>query len=538
MHQDNFTFFSFLCMLGGLSVFLLGLELMSEHLRKSSGATLKLILAQATQNKYVGVLVGILVTAVIQSSSATTSILVSLVQSQLLNFQKTVAVIMGANIGTTITGQIIAFKITHWALPIIFVGFLIQTLARTSQGKHIGYIILGLGMLFFGLGIMSDAMHPLRSSEFFRTLMLSLENIPLGILIGAVFTALVQSSSASLGIMIGMASQGLVTVEAAIPIIMGANLGTCITAVLAALKSSSEAKRVAAAHILFNTGGVLLFCWWIPKFTEIIESFTPNGDIVRVIANAQTAFNVLATLIWLPFSDQLQRLAEVLVPESKAEKRLRNKKYTLPDIRSFSLSPEIAFIQSRKASQVLKNIVKEMLIISRSYLLQRNKDIVTKFEDLRNDQRQLSQGLLELLTKLSREQLSSKDTKEILRQSSVINELERLANELELTMDRIAVLNPNHEENFAELDKYFKQSTRLFSQSINAFVNDSNKDAANCMRRLKKQEEFEDEFRNQCLTEIASKSSTKNSYQQSLLLVLETLRSVNTASKRVLEKVL
>ena len=259
---------------------------------------------------------------IIQSSSATTVMLVSFVQAELMTFAQSLGVILGAKIGTTITAQMVAFKLTDYAMIMIVVGFGVRLLAKSEKARSIGEILLGFGMLFYGMKLMSDAMYPLRSYPGFIDTMKGLENPMLGILAGTLFTALVQSSSASTGVVIVLAQQGLITIEAGIPIILGANLGTCITAALASIGTGREAKRVAVAHILFNVVGVLLFVFWIPQFSELIRSIAGmfNSSTARQVANAHTLFNISVGLFFLPFLNLFAALIIRLLPDKKDRK--------------------------------------------------------------------------------------------------------------------------------------------------------------------------------------------------------------------------
>lgn len=529
LHLDTFSFYSFLILLGGLAVFLHGLDSMSNNLKKIAGDGFKVILKNITEHRIYGVIVGAVVTSVIQSSSATTSILVSLVQSSLINFERTVAVIMGANIGTTITGQIVAFKITKWALPIIFAGFMIQILAKRTKTRNVGYSIIGLGFIFLGLGIMSDAMKPLRHSDYFLHIMQNLENVPLGILAGAAFTAMVQSSSATIGIMIGMASQGLISIEAGVPLILGANLGTCVTAVLASLRSNPEAKRVAAAHILFNVAGICIFMWWIPSFIKFISSFTPANDIPRLIANAQTFFNIAATLALLPFVKQLQWAAIKLVPDSGK----KQKTFELPKAKDFNHAPSIGLLHSKEAIKHLKNTVKDMLIVSRSYLVERSSLQEDKIVELRTQQKDLRNELLEYLSKLSRYRMDFKQSSNLIHQTEIINEIEQIAYRLEISFERMASKVPHFEQSIGNLEEYFKKTIKYFSKSCNSFINESADDAKVLHDKLEALGPFESDFRQKYFKKINDNNSDSYDIDQVNLEVLEILRSINASSMRI-----
>lgn len=236
------------------------------------------ILTALTHNRVVALIVGAFVTMVIQSSSATTVMLVSFVQAELMTFVQTLGVILGADIGTTVTAQLIAFRITDYALLMIAVGFAFTMFARKDSHRNLGEAVLGFGILFFGMHLMSDAMVPLRTYEPFIRILRGLENPLLGLAVGTLFTALLQSSSAFIGIVIVLAQQGVLTLEAGIPLIFGANIGTSVTAGLASIGAKREAKLVALAHVLFKVGGVTLFVLWIPQFADMVRWLSPTSE--------------------------------------------------------------------------------------------------------------------------------------------------------------------------------------------------------------------------------------------------------------------
>jgi len=314
----------FLCvsMLGGLALFLYGMEKMSSGLKRTAGNRMRAILAALTKNRVVAMFVGAFITMVIQSSSATTVMLVSFVQAGLMTFAQSMGVILGADIGTTVTAQLIAFKLTDYALLMIAIGFSMHMFGKRGMTKNVGDVILGFGILFFGMKLMSDAMKPLRTYTVFIDTMREMENPFLGILIGALFTSLVQSSSATTGVVIVLAQQGLLTLEAGIPLVFGANIGTCITAGLASIGTSREAKRVALAHVIFKIAGVLLFIFWIPWFADLIRLIAVRFDsgTARQIANAHTIFNVALALIFLPFTEHFSRIVVKILPHQEKPK--------------------------------------------------------------------------------------------------------------------------------------------------------------------------------------------------------------------------
>ena len=303
---------SFFSLLGGLALFLYGMQMMSTNLEAAAGSRMKQILERLTANRFLGVLVG----AGIQSSSATTVMVVGFVNSQLMTLKQAVWIIMGANIGTTITGQLIALDIGAIAPLIAFVGVALILFVKKKKIQFAGGIVAGLGILFLGMGMMSAAMIPLRNSEGFVRLMTKFSNPLLGILAGAGFTAIIQSSSASVGILQALAVSGLIGIDSAVFVLFGQNIGTCITAVLASIGANRDAKRTTLIHLMFNIIGTTVFtivCIMIP-FTSWVAAFTPSNPAAQ-IANVHTLFNLVTTLLLLPFGSQLARLSEKLLPD-------------------------------------------------------------------------------------------------------------------------------------------------------------------------------------------------------------------------------
>ena len=311
----------FFSLLGGLALFLYGMQMMSNGLEAAAGNKMKQILEKLTANRFLGVLVGAGITAVIQSSSATTVMVVGFVNSGMMTLQQAVWIIMGANIGTTITGQLIALDVGAVAPLLAFLGVALVVFIKKQKVHHYGLIVAGLGILFIGMDMMSSAMMPLRDSEAFISLMTKFSNPFLGILAGAVFTAIIQSSSASVGILQALASSGLIGLGNAVYVLFGQNIGTCITAILAAIGTNRNAKRTTIIHLMFNIIGTVIFttvCILTP-LTDLIASITPD-NVAAQIANMHTLFNIVTTLLLLPFGTYLAKLATKILPEKKDEK--------------------------------------------------------------------------------------------------------------------------------------------------------------------------------------------------------------------------
>lgn len=308
-------------LLGGLALFLMGMKMMSDGLEQTAGDKMKTVLEKLTSNRFLGVGVGAGITAVIQSSSATTVMVVGFVNSGLMTLRQAIWVIMGANVGTTITGQLIALDVGVIAPLIAIVGVVFIVFLKSKKLHHWGYIFAGLGILFMGMNMMSDSMSGLRDSQEFVNVVTNLSNPALGILAGAVFTAIIQSSSASVGILQALAMSGAISLSSSVYVLFGQNIGTCITAVLASVGTSRNARRTTVIHLLFNITGTIIFtiiCMLTP-FTDFMQSLTPDNPAAQ-IANVHTIFNIVTTLILLPFGTLLEKAAMKILPERSDEK--------------------------------------------------------------------------------------------------------------------------------------------------------------------------------------------------------------------------
>jgi phosphate:Na+ symporter len=355
---------------GGLALFLFGLDQLSEGLKQAAGEALKTLLTRLTSNRFLGAVTGAVVTGILNSSSVTTVLVVSFVTAGVMSLAQSVAVIMGANIGSTVTAQLLAFNLSAYALLPVAVGFLLIFAGKRGAFKYWGMIIMGLGLVFFGMGIMSDAMKPLRTYEPFVQILVRMENPILGILGGALFTGLVQSSAATVGLAITLAGDGLLTLPAGIALALGANIGTCVTALLAALGKPAEAVRAALVHVLFNVAGVILWLPLIGLLAKLAVEISPGvGDpsvpgelgavVPRQLANANTLFNVINTLLFIGITGWFARLAEKLIPSRARKEALVTPQFldraTLP-------VPAVALEQVRQELGRLGQIVRGMLV--------------------------------------------------------------------------------------------------------------------------------------------------------------------------------
>ena len=313
-------------LLGGLALFIYSMNMMSQSLQKIAGERMKYVLSVLTKNPIVGVLAGALVTTVLQSSSATTVMAIGFVGAGLMKLPQAISIIFGANIGTTMTAQLIAFKLSDYIWPIVFIGFIVFFFAKKEKAKNIGHTIFFFGLLFAGIDIMGSAMKPLVNAPIFTELIANVYDVPvLGLLVGAAMTVIVQSSSATIAVLQNFASQAgpdgnsIIGLYGALPILLGDNIGTTITALLACIGQSKNAKRTAVAHSVFNITGSVVFLCALPLFAQLVMFISPVGPetavISRQIANAHTAFNLINTLLWLPFFPVMVKIVTFLVPD-------------------------------------------------------------------------------------------------------------------------------------------------------------------------------------------------------------------------------
>jgi phosphate:Na+ symporter len=437
-------------LMGGLGLFLFGMKIMSEGLQKIAGSRMRKILSALTSNRIVGTLVGIAVTAMIQSSSATTVMVVGFVNAGLMSLVQAIGVILGANIGTTVTAQLIAFKITKYALPAIGIGAGFKLFTKNKKWSYFGEIMLGFGLLFFGLSVMKHAFDPLKTSDEFRQLFMIVgDNHLVGVMIGAILTMIVQSSSATIGITIALATSGILSFDASVALILGENIGTTITANLAAIGTNLAARRTAFAHFLFNSLGVCYMLLFFPFFLQFISSMTPGdadfviqtqdqvarmggelGDkpfIARHIANTHTMFNIVNTIIFLPLVGVLAKLS-TLVIRGREEDMEFHLKYL--DNRVLS-TPPIALAQARSETRRMAQIAQEM--VDETLLFLQDNDLkkipgLEKNEDLTDV---LQKEITDFLVKLSQKSITQETSQEVASMMNMVNDLERVGDHCE-----------------------------------------------------------------------------------------------------------
>jgi len=429
---------------GGLALFLFGMEQMADALKAVAGERMKAILAKLTTNRFMGAITGAFVTAVIQSSSVTTVLVVGFITAGLMSLSQSIGVTMGANIGTTITAQIVAFKITKAALLMIAVGFFMLFASKNEKTKHYGAMLMGLGLVFFGMSVMSDAMKPLRTYQPFLDLMITMENPLVGILVAAAFTGLIQSSSATTGIVIVMAGQGFISLPAGIALAFGANIGTCVTALLASIGKPREAFRAAVVHVLFNVAGVLIWLPFIKGLAGAVAAISPSypelsgtellaAQTPRQIANAHTVFNVSNTLIFIWFTGPIARLVERLVPDRTLEEEglIVRPKYLDEELLS---TPSLALDRVRLEILHMGETVHDMLQRIMPAILKGNRQTLSQIAKMDDQVDILYASIISYLGKISKQTLTDAQTKEFLRLMEAAGDLENIGDIIETNL--------------------------------------------------------------------------------------------------------
>ena len=521
---------------GGLGMFLYGMEMMSDGMKIAAGNRMRSVLEKLTSNRFLAVGVGAFVTMVIQSSSATTVMLVSFVNSGLLSFVQGLGVILGSNIGSTITAQIVAFKVTDYALALIAVGAIMALFSKKDTTKNIGFVILGFGLLFYGMKVMSDTMKPLRSNPTFNSILTSFENPFMGILAGAAFTALIQSSSATTGIVITLASGGSITLEAGIPLIFGANVGTCVTAMLAGLNASREAKRVAIAHVTFNLLGVGLFCFWIPTFAEFISQTSDN--IPRQIANAHTIFNILATVVFIPFTPLVAKLILQYYPDEEIDRDISKPAVMHLDKNTLE-TPAIAITNAQAEIRGVIGLL-ERVVGSVAMPFLSNESL----SDVENEEEDFEKGLqnrIEKITflnneissyliKINNQDLTDVQSREVFTLVSVVNNVNSIKNSVGLRLHDLLIKKEMEADSLSEslineIESYHKKIVKQIKRLGKFFEKYDQTKIDKIVNKGKKYKDLEEKYRIEHIkrSNIESDESKNRAIYQDLMDMLKEI---------------
>ena len=451
------SFTNLMGLLGGLALFLYGMQMMSTGLEKAAGNKMKVIMEKLTANRFIGVLAGALITAVIQSSSATTVMVVGFVNSGMMTLGQAVWIIMGANIGTTITGQLIALDVGAFAPLMAFLGVAAIVFSKNEKVKHIGEVLAGLGILFIGMDMMSSSMQPLANSKEFVNILTKFENPILGILAGTIFTALIQSSSASVGILQALAKSGIIGLHSAAFVLFGQNIGTCVTALLASIGTNRNARRTTLIHVMFNVIGTILFttlCLLTP-LTWMVQSWTPGNPSAQ-IANLHTMFNIVTTILLIPFGTMLPKVAKLILPDKAGEENQEEKTLYLLDMKHVNTEKHgstVIYIEG------IKKELSRMMEMARDNV-QESFDTIVKGERKKYEQIAKREDYIDYLNKEISKYITSVIAHENTKVGSqILNSEFTIASNLERISD--------HAMNIAEYCDMIEEKHIVFSQNAN-----------------------------------------------------------------------
>jgi len=480
--------------IGGLGLFIYGIKLMGEGLQKAAGDKMRKLLKALTSNPLMGTLVGAGVTSMVQSSSATTVMAVGFVNAGLMTLKQSIGVILGANIGTTITAQIIAFKLTDFALPILGVGFAIHFFSKRRFWKFFGLFMLGFGMLFLGLNIMGGVVKPLGESEAVRQAFLNFSNNPfLAVLTGVVVTFIVQSSSVSIGLVLTLASVGLLDLQAAIPLMLGANIGTCITAMLASIGATITARRTAVAHVIFNTLGSVIVLLILPLYKEFILG--TSSDLLRQCANAHTIFNIMNTIIFLPFVGLYAKLVTKIVPGEEIVVE------TGPKFLESHLlnTPLVALDAATKEIIRMAKLAKEMVNDAMKCFFKRDLAGMRVVSSKENVLDSLQGAVAHYLVELTQRSLSEEESSKIPPMLHSVNDLERIGdhseNLSELAERVVSERLPFSEQAKGELEQMRSEIEQMAVDVIKALETNNPDDAKLVIHREDRINKFTDQLK-------------------------------------------
>lgn len=463
-------------LMGGLGLFLYGMNLMGEGLQKSAGTRLKAIIKLLTSNIFMGVLVGTGVTAVIQSSSATTVMVVGFVNAGIMTLKQAIGVIMGANIGTTVTAQLVSFNLNGMAPVALGIGIVLYLFGKNPKIKHVSEILIGFGMLFTGMEFMKDAVEPLRDYKGFTDMLVSFGQYPLlGLLLGFGITAIVQSSSASMGMLVALAAEGLIPLNAALPILYGQNIGTCVTSLLSSIGANKNAKRAAVIHLIFNVLGTVLFLIFLNKPVVSLVTGMDPGNVARQIANTHTLFNIISVLILLPFNNIIIKMAMRIIPDkAEDEEDIKTVKYI--DDKMLEI-PSIALINTIKETSRMGKKAKESLDCSISAILEKSDEYIGKVFVKEETVNELQKIILNYLLKLSKTAALDEDSREAVDNLfNTVNDIERIGdhakNIAELSQIMIDGDLEFSEQGKNQLEEIYNYVISAYNSALEAFKND------------------------------------------------------------------
>ena len=530
---------------GGLALFLYGMRRLTKALKTVAGNNMKKLLARLTMNRFTAALAGTAITAVIQSSSVTTVLVVGFISAGLLSVSQSIGVILGANVGTTITAQIVAFAVYKYGLLLIAAGFFTEILSRQVRVQQWGMAVMGLGLIFFGMELMSIATGTLRQWPPFLDLMQNMSSPLLSIAIGALFTAIVQSSSATTGIVIVFASQGLISLEAGIGLIFGSNLGTCATAFLSTVGRPREALQAAWAHFVFNVGGVLLWMFFIPEFADAVRSFSPMSehlqgvaqlaaDTPRQVANAHTLFNVVNLAIFIWFTGPLALLVQRIAPVKPAPPGIQPK--YLDNI--YLEQPALALDQVRRELVRVGGLVDDMVHRSLHAAMRGTEEDARQLSKADDDVDALYEKIIVFLGDLSQRELVGKQSEELSRFVGIANYLENIGDVI--SKDMLAVLHKRQsmsvfvsESTQAMLEPIEQEVHRAFQKTLAALESGDIGEALDTIESKSIVNELAAEATSHLAHRLVADAPSRVEAFEIETDIIENLRRINTYCRRI-----
>ena len=464
-------FFILMGLVGGLALFLYGMQITSEGLKKTFGNKLKQTLSTLSKNKLIALFTGIILTFTIQSSTAASTLLVSLVNTGIMSLSQTLGILLGTSMGTTIAAQIIAFRISDYALLIIVLGFALKLLGKKRKQRFIGNILLGIGFIFLGMKVMSESVSPLKNHPLFQGTLTNLERLPLlALLASTLFTALIQSSTATMGLTISLAMQGLISLNLAIPIILGSHLGSCSTVLFAGIGATRSAKRVTWANLLFKFSGVIIFFLLTTPIIYLVQKTSIN--LPRQIANAHALIIVGNTLIFLPFTERFAKLLEKIIPRTEEVDSLQKPKFL--DAGALK-TPEIAFYLASKEILRISNTVEEMVLGIMQVFLNNDEKLLGKIDQQDMIVDNLSREITRYLTKISFDVLSEENSQEVFKLLYIVDDLEHIGDLIDKNLIPLVEKKIDHSLIFSEkgLEEIKKMHQEIYNNlrcAIGAFA--------------------------------------------------------------------
>lgn len=482
-------------LMGGLGLFIYGMKLMGDGLENAAGDGLKSILEKVTSNRLIGVAIGAIVTMVIQSSSATTVMVVGFVNAGLMSLAQAAGIIMGANIGTTITAQLVAFKLDEIAPLFVFAGAALVMFARAKKRREIGNIILGFGILFTGMGIMSSAMKPLASSPTFTNILIAIgNNWFIGIIAGAAITAILQSSSATTGILIALATTGTIDIGLALPVVFGCNIGTCITAMIASIGTNKTAHKAALLHLIFNITGTVIFLPFLGILARFVQSTSPN-DVSRQIANAHTVFNIANTVLLLPFTTYIIKFINRVIPCEENEEKV-GPKYI--DDRVLE-TPVIAAGQVIKETIRMANKAKQNVELAMNGFINNDEELIQKVYENEKIINALEESITTYLIKLAKCDLSDREKGIVASTFHVVIDIERIGdhakNIADLSIEKINKKLKYSKDAIDELYEIYNSTVEALEVAVQSYENRNINQARNIVEIEDKIDTYQKKYR-------------------------------------------